>query len=83
MGHLGRSRGRTSPKEQYAFAAIVVVIVAIATAHLYVIDGLTAIRFGLPAWLWVQLGVIAGLLALAWVAIGLVPKAEDREEGRR
>lgn len=66
-------------RQRVLFGALVAAIVAVAWGHLYLVEGLTEIRLGLPVWLWLQLGVIGALLGLAWVAIGLVPRRERTE----
>lgn len=67
---------RTTAGRRGAFVTLAVAIVVVAAAHLFVIQGLTTIRLGLPVWLWLQLGVITALLGLAWLAVELVPEPE-------
>jgi hypothetical protein len=78
----GDHGGRIGRRQRIAFGALVATIVAVAWGHLYLVEGLTTIRLGLPVWLWLQVGVIAALLGLAWIAVGLVPRRE-RTEGAR
>jgi len=56
---------------RYAFWGLVALVVAIGVGHLYVLSGLTALVLGLPLWLWLQLGVVAAMLGLAWVALSI------------
>ncbi|MFW5973871.1 MAG: hypothetical protein ACOCPZ_00630 [Natrialbaceae archaeon] len=74
--------GTVGRRQRFLFGALVAVIVGIAWGHLYLVEGLTTIRLGLPVWLWLQIGVIAASLGLAWVAIGLVPRRERAEEAQ-
>ena len=66
------------PVVQYVFVGIVVLILVIAVGHLYLLSGLTTRYFGLPLWVWVQLGVIAFMLVLAWIALQVVAEATGR-----
>ena len=75
----GDNVGQIGQRRRALFGALVGAIVAVAWGHLYLVEGLTTIRLGLPVWLWLQLGVIAALLGLAWIAIGLVPRRERTE----
>lgn len=53
-------------------------MVIIAIGHIPLIDGYTTLLLGLPAWLWIQLGVIAFLLILAWIATERILPSEVR-----
>lgn len=55
-----------------AFVVLTAIMLVIAGGHLYVIGDFTAVSLGLPVWLWVQLGVVVVLLALAWIATDFV-----------
>lgn len=78
----GEHVGGIGSRQRALFGALVVAIVVVAWGHLYLVAGLTAIRLGIPVWLWLQLGVIAALLGLAWAAIGLVPRRESTEDSQ-
>lgn len=64
---------RVPPRNRpVAFALLTALMLAIAAGHLYVVAAYTAVLLGLPVWIWLQLGVVAVLLALAWVTTDLV-----------
>ena len=50
------------------FGLLVLVMLALAAGHLFLIQGLTSVVLGLPVWLWVHLAVVGILLGLAWLA---------------
>jgi hypothetical protein len=70
----------TLPTAKYVFAAIVALLLVIAAGQWYLLQGLTDLSLGVPLWLWLQLAVIAVMLALAWVAMGIwtVANSADR-----
>lgn len=82
MPATGDSLNSSDRRRLYVFVILVLAILVIAAGHLFLIDGLTAIQFGLPMWLWIQVAVIALLLVLAWVATGLVPETETEKTQR-
>lgn len=43
----------------------------IAAGHIYVIEPLASIYLGLPLWIWIQLGILAIMMLIAWFAITL------------
>lgn len=68
---LARRRDRRT-----LFAVVVGAMLLVAAGHLYAIQGATTLVAGLPAWLWLHLGVVAVLLAAAWLATGLATAGE-------
>lgn len=54
------------------FIFLVAMMVMIAIGQLFVLPGLKTTVRGLPVWVWAQLGFMVILLALAWIATGLV-----------
>ncbi len=64
-------RIRQPPLVRYVIVLLVGALLALAGGHQYLFADWTTLYFGLPAWLWAQLGVIAVLFALAWVAVNL------------
>lgn len=66
------------PTVKYAFAGLLVSLLGIAVGHLYVLRGMTDLVLGLPLWVWLQLLVVAVMLALAWIAVQLVAAANAR-----
>lgn len=70
---------RVSPRDRtVAFVVLTAVMLAIAAGHFYLIGAFTAVYLGLPLWLWLQLGVVAILLALAWVATDAISPSGAR-----
>lgn len=67
----------TQPTAKYVFAAIVALLVLIAAGQWYLLGGFTALYLGVPLWLWLQLVIVGGMLALAWVAMGIWTVAND------
>ena len=53
-----------------------IVVVVVGVGHLFVVRSMTGLYWGIPVWLWVQLAVLGGLLALAWLAISLLASRE-------
>ncbi|ELZ12582.1 hypothetical protein C479_04277 [Halovivax asiaticus JCM 14624] len=49
-----------------------IVVLVVGIGHLFVVQSVTGLYWGIPGWLWVQLAVLGGLLALAWLAISLI-----------
>ncbi len=50
------------------FVVLVLVMLGIALGHLFVIGRFDSLVLGLPAWLWVQVAIVAVLFGLAWIA---------------
>jgi hypothetical protein len=61
------------------FGLLVGTILAVGASHWYALAGLDSLYLGVPLWLWLQLVVVAGLLALAWVAVELWTAVNDLE----
>jgi hypothetical protein len=61
----------TQPTAKYVFAAIVALLLVVAAGQWYLLGGFTALYLGVPLWLWFQLVIVVGMLALAWVAMGI------------
>jgi hypothetical protein len=61
----------TLPTAKYVFAALVALLLVIAVGQWYVLGGLTELSLGVPLWLWLQVAIVAAMLALAWVAVGV------------
>lgn len=53
-----------------------IVVLVVGIGHLFVVQSVTGLYWGIPGWLWVQLAVLGGLLGLAWLAISLVAGGE-------
>ena len=47
----------------------VLVMLAIAVGHVLLIADFTTFYLGVPLWLWLHLGVVVVLLAMAWVVV--------------
>ena len=62
----------TNLDRRVVFVLLIIVMLAIAAGHLWVIGGFTELVLGLPLWLWLQLVVVAVLFVLAWIAAGVV-----------
>lgn len=62
----------TNLDRRVVFVLLIIVMLAIAAGHLWVISGFTQLVLGLPLWLWLQLVVVAVLFVLAWIAAGVV-----------
>ena len=54
------------------FVLLVLMMLAVAIGHLFVIQDFTTLHFGVPLWLWLHILVVGVLLALAWIATGLM-----------
>jgi hypothetical protein len=59
----------------YAFAGLVVLGIAICTAILLVVDVLFSVSLG-----WIAAGIVAVMLAIAWIAIPLWRKARTEQD---
>ncbi|WP_290812144.1 hypothetical protein [Halovivax sp.] len=66
-------RGSTA---KFVFVGLLAALLTIGVGHLYVVRGLTGFRLGVPAWLWLQLGVVVAMLGLAWATVGLLTAAD-------
>ncbi|AGB15497.1 hypothetical protein Halru_0873 [Halovivax ruber XH-70] len=53
-----------------------IVVFVVGIGHLFVVQSVTGLYWGIPGWLWVQLAVLGGLLVLAWLAISAVAGGE-------
>lgn len=53
-----------------------IVVLVVGIGHLFVVQSVTGLYWGIPGWLWVQLAVLGGLLALAWLAISMAAGGE-------
>jgi len=74
------SRLTTVPGAKYTFGAVVVLVLGIAVGQWYLfdlltglssVDSVTTLYLGVPLWLWLQLGLVAVMLVLAWVAVSV------------
>ena len=63
---------REQYRTKYAFLGLLALLLVIAVGHLYAFRGLTDLYLGLPLWIWLQLVVVFGMLAIAWFAVQLV-----------
>ncbi len=72
-------RIRQPPLVRYVIVLLVGGMLGLAAGHQYLVAEWTELSLGLPAWLWAQLGVIAVMFVIAWLAVGLYAGAtEDR-----
>lgn len=71
MGAGYVERLRTGPTTKYTFWALLAFVFVLAVGHLYALAGLTTLSLGLPLWLWLQLAVVAAMLAVAWLALSV------------
>lgn len=67
------------PTGKLVFVGLLTALLAIGVGHLYALRGRTELVLGLPAWLWIQLAVVAVMLGLAWAAVGLATGANRGE----
>jgi hypothetical protein len=65
------------PRSKYVVGGLLVALLAMAVGHLYLLDGLTELYLGLPAWIWVELVVVAVMLGVAWVTVQVFAKTVD------
>lgn len=70
-----------APSSRYAFYALLAVLFALAVGHLYALRGLTDLYLGLPLWVWLQVGVVAVMLAVARAAVRIVTAETGRGTG--
>lgn len=69
------------PATPSVFIALIALLLTIAWGHWYFVAGYTTLYLGLPGWLWVQLGIILLLLAIAWLAVTVWSTANAPETG--
>ncbi len=65
VSHVDRS---ATAGNRQRFVLAVAAMLAIAIAHLFVVGEFTGTVAGLPTWLWLQVGIVAVLFVLAWIA---------------
>lgn len=78
------SRLTTVPGAKYTFGAVVVLVLGIAVGQWYLfaaVGSVTTLYLGVPLWLWLQLGLVAVMLALAWVAVSVWTTANRVDGG--
>ncbi len=46
-------------------------VLVLAIGHLFALERVSGMWYGVPTWLWFQLLVVALMLAMAWIAVGL------------
>ncbi|WP_254862215.1 hypothetical protein [Halovivax gelatinilyticus] len=51
--------------------ALAFCVFVLAVGHLFVLRFVSGLTVGIPNWLWVQLGVLCVMFALAWAAVRL------------
>lgn len=67
------AQGRVSDRftRKHVFIGLLSLLMLIAAGHIYLIEPLASIHFGLPLWIWVQLGILAIMMLIAWYAVAI------------
>lgn len=68
---------RNKRRVQYLFAALVVALVLAGAGQWFLLEAFTEFYLGLPLWLWLQLAIIAVMLAVSWYAVMLWTRASQ------
>lgn len=75
-----RNRWSESRIKKFKFFALILLLIAVAFVHPYLIGQFSYLLGGLPVWVWIQLLVVAVLGLIVWKANELLLGDDDREE---
>ena len=73
-----RRSATVDPSSRYAFYALLALLFALAVGNLYALRGFTQLYLGLPLWVYLQIVVLAAMLAVAWAAVRIVTAGSGR-----
>ena len=73
-----RQTATVDPSSRYAFYALLALLFALAVGNLYALRGFTQLYLGLPLWVYLQIVVLAAMLAVAWAAVRIVTAGSGR-----